>query len=158
MDYTYTVPRGYAHVIPDPRGTGNSEGYDAPETTYTLDLYDTVEWIAAQPWCNGKVGMMGPSSYSIAQILAGLVKPPHLVALRPDENPTGSGEHFSGIYDLLKYHILTGRHGNDSALPAPNYDYTPRPPELVGHPDIAERLAEALAHPVGAPSVVGSAG
>jgi predicted acyl esterase len=144
MNYNYTVPRGYAHVIPDPRGIGNSEGYG---TFGMLDIYDTVEWIAAQSWCNGKVGMMGPSSYSICQIHAGLMKPPHLVALRPDENPAGSGDYFKGIYDLLIYHIFMGRHGNDSAFPAPNYDYTPLPPEKLNLPDIEERLKEALNHP-----------
>ncbi len=144
MNYNYTVPRGYAHVIPDPRGIGNSEGFG---TFGMWDIYDIVEWIAAQPWCNGKVGMMGPSSYSICQIHAGLMKPPHLVALRPDENPVGSGDYFKGIYDLLIYHIFMGRHGNDSAFPAPNYDFTPPPPEKLGLPDIKERLEEALNHP-----------
>lgn len=144
MNYNYTVPRGYAHVIPDPRGIGNSEGYG---TFGMWDIYDTVEWIAAQPWCNGKVGMMGPSSYSICQIQAALMKPPHLVALRPDENPAGSGEYFKGVYDLLVYHIFMGRHGNDSAFPAPNYDYTPPPPAMLSRPDIKERLEEALNHP-----------
>jgi putative CocE/NonD family hydrolase len=144
MNYNYTVPRGYAHVIPDPRGIGNSEGYG---TFGMWDIYDTVEWIAAQPWCNGKVGMMGPSSYSICQIQAGLMKPPHLIALRPDENPAGSGEYFKGIYDLLVYHIFMGRHGNDSAFPAPNYDYTPLPPAMLSRPDIEDRLKEALNHP-----------
>jgi predicted acyl esterase len=144
MNYNYTVPRGYVHVIPDPRGIGNSEGYG---TFGMWDIYDTVEWIAAQPWCNGKVGMMGPSSYSICQIQAGLMKPPHLIALRPDENPAGSGEYFKGIYDLLVYHIFMGRHGNDSAFPAPNYDYTPLPPAMLSLPDIKDRLKEALNHP-----------
>ena len=144
MNYNYTVPRGYAHVIPDPRGIGNSEGYG---TFGMWDIYDTVEWIAAQPWCNGKVGMMGPSSYSICQIQAGLMKPPHLMALHPDENPAGSGDYFKGVYDLLVYHIFMGRHGNDSAFPAPNYDYTPLPPALLSLPDLEDRLKEALNHP-----------
>ena len=144
MNYNYTVPRGYAHVIPEPRGMGNSEGYG---TFGIWDIYDTIEWIAAQPWCDGKVGMMGPSSYSICQIHAGLMKPPHLVALHPDENPTGSGDYFKGIYDLLVYHIFMGRHGNDSGFPAPNYDYSPLPPAMLSFPDIGERLKEALNHP-----------
>jgi predicted acyl esterase len=144
MNYNFTVPRGYAHIIPDPRGIGNSEGFG---TAGTWDVYDMVEWISEQPWCNGKVGMMGPSSYSVYQIHAGLMKPPHLVALHPDENPAGSMDYFKGIYDLLVYHIFMGRHGNDSAFPAPNYDFTPLPPMFLGRPDIKERLAEALNHP-----------
>jgi hypothetical protein len=144
MNFNHIVPRGYAHVIPDPRGIGNSEGFGTPDT---WDIYDTVEWIASQPWCDGKVGMMGPSSYSMSQIRAGLVKPPHLVALRPDENATGSGDYFKGIYDLLVYHIFTGRHGNDAAMPAPNYAFTPMAPMMLSLPDIKERLNEALNHP-----------
>jgi len=144
MNYNDTVPRGYIHVIPDPRGIGYSEGYG---TLGTWDIYDIIEWIAAQPWCNGKIGMMGPSAYSIAQIQVAPLKPPHLVALRPDENPAGTWDYFNGIFDLLPYHIFVGRHGNDSAAPAPNYDYTPLPPCMLSLPDIESRLQEALNHP-----------
>jgi predicted acyl esterase len=144
MNYNFTVPRGYIHVIPDPRGIGNSEGNG---TFSPWDVYDTIEWVAAQPWCSGKVGMMGPSSYSVFQIHAGLMKPPHLVALHPDENPAGSGDYFKGVYDLLIYHIFMGRHGNDGAFPAPNYDFTPLPPSFLNRPDIKARLEEALNHP-----------
>ncbi|MBN2033396.1 MAG: CocE/NonD family hydrolase [Deltaproteobacteria bacterium] len=144
MNYNFTVPRGYAHIIPDPRGIGNSEGFGS---VGMWDIYDMVEWIAVQPWCNGKVGMMGPSSYSVNQIHAGIMKPPHLVALHPDENCAGSGDYFKGIYDLLVYHIFMGRHGNDSAFPAPNYDFTPLPPMFLNHPDIKRRLEDALNHP-----------
>ena len=146
MDFTYTVPRGYIHIIPDPRGIGNSEGLWGDPATM-MDYYDMVEWIAEQPWCNGKVGMMGPSSYSINQVLTGLLKPPHLVALRLDENPAASFDHFYGIYDLLVYHIFMGRHGNDSALPVSNSDATPLPPLSLSLFDIKERLEEALNHP-----------
>jgi hypothetical protein len=144
MNYNYTVPRGYVHVIPDPRGIGNSEGFG---TMGIWDVYDMVEWIATQPWCTGKVGMMGPSSYSVYQIHAGLMKPPHLVALHPDENCAGSMDYFKGVYDLLVYHIFMGRHGNDGAFPAPNYDFTPFPPMFLQRPDLKERLEEALNHP-----------
>jgi len=143
-DYNYTVPRGYAHVIPDPRGVGDSEGFG----TFGLwDAYDIVEWIAAQPWCNGKVGMLGPSSYSASQMHLAPFAPPHLVALHPDENMTGTGDYFTGIFDTLVYHILVGRHGNDSAFVWPNYAYSPPAPLMLGLPDIEERLQEALEHP-----------
>ena len=59
-NYMYTVPRGYAHVIPEPRGIGNSEGVNLFFETYHHpdDIYDIIEWIAAQPWCTGKVGVV----------------------------------------------------------------------------------------------------
>lgn len=135
---------GYVHVIPDPRGHGSSEGFG---TDPTWDTYDIIEWIAAQPWCNGKVGMVGPSSYSISQMKVGVQKPPHLVALRPDENPCGSGDHFTGIFDTLPYHIVVGRHGNDSAWVFPNYPFTMPEPATMALPDIKERMEAALQNP-----------
>jgi predicted acyl esterase len=146
MDFTYTVPRGYIHVIPEPRGVGNSEGYGS-DVPIPFDVYNTIEWIAAQPWCDGRVGMMGPSSYSISQIQTAALKPPHLVALRPDENPCGTWDSFNGVFDLLTFHILTGRHGNDSALPAPNYEFKVKAPRMLSLPDIDKRLEEALNYP-----------
>ena len=104
-DYTYTVPRGFAHVIPEPRGVGASEGdYPTQERIYNpKDIHDIIEWVAAQPWCNGKVGMMGPSSYSRSQlyVAASDELPPHLVAIHPDELPLLAGSYFHGIFDTL---------------------------------------------------------
>ena len=59
-NYMFTVPRGYIHVIPEPRGIGNSEGDSRYSEWIPDDIYDIIEWIAIQPWCTGKVGMMGP--------------------------------------------------------------------------------------------------
>jgi hypothetical protein len=72
--------RGYALVVQDCRGTGGSEGENRPFMTDHLDGYDTVEWVAAQPWSNGKVGMYGGSAMGITSNLAAMMDPPHLVA------------------------------------------------------------------------------
>lgn len=155
-NFMYTVPRGYAHVIPDPRGIGNSEGGEERRNDVDMgllhkrqDIYDLIEWIAEQPWCNGNVGMMGPSSYSIAQIEIGTDPPPHLKALHPDESITGTGDHFHGIFDTMPYHITYGRHGNDSVFPVPNYPYKVRPSKGMDLPseELQARLDEALNHP-----------
>jgi predicted acyl esterase len=154
-NFMYTVPRGYAHVIPDPRGVGNSEGgeertdVDIGLLHKKEDIYDLIEWIAAQPWCNGNVGMMGPSSYAEAQMAVGADPPPHLKALHPDECPAGTGDHFHGIFDTMPYHIMYGRHGNDSVFPVPNYPYKVKRPELLDLPkeELQARLEEALNHP-----------
>jgi len=60
---TYFAERGYAVVYFDVRGTGNSAGssQDIYSDQERRDAYDMVEWIAAQPWCDGNVGMWGMS-------------------------------------------------------------------------------------------------
>ena len=124
-DFTYTVPRGYIHVIAEPRGIGNSQGVNKGDPTLhdNKDIYDTVEWIAAQPWCSGKVVMMGPSSYSRAQLKAGQNPAPHLVCLRPDEAPEPfAGEDFTGMWDPILTNVHAGRHANDQLCPT---SYTP---------------------------------
>ncbi len=77
--------RGYAFVAQDSRGRFKSEGktmaYDTDGWSGGLgDGFDTVEWIATQPWSNGKVGTWGGSALSIAQYLMAGASPPHLVA------------------------------------------------------------------------------
>ncbi|GAY13770.1 CocE/NonD family hydrolase [Mycobacterium sp. shizuoka-1] len=80
----FWVPRGYAHVIANLRGTGGSGGtfgfFDAQERR---DLYDLVEWAAAQPWCDGTVGMIGISYFAMTQLEAAVERPPHLKAIFP---------------------------------------------------------------------------
>lgn len=61
--HRYFAGHGYAAVRVDLRGTGDSGGvlvdeYDAQEID---DALEVIAWIAAQPWCSGKVGMMGKS-------------------------------------------------------------------------------------------------
>ena len=147
-NFNYTVPRGFAHVIVDPRGVGDSEGYGTKPWFNKEDVYDVVEWIAEQPWCTGKVGMIGPSAFSIMQIHAGAVRPPHLAALRCDECGCGTWDYFSGTTEIMApYMIETGGHGNDSPPGVPNYEYTPIAPLMLSDPNIDELLDEAKAFP-----------
>lgn len=77
------VKHGYATVTFDVRGTGNSEG--ATDSVYSdaerQDGYDMVEWAAAQPWCNGNVGMWGISYGAVAALQIAAAAPPHLKAI-----------------------------------------------------------------------------
>ena len=61
--HRYFAGHGYASVRLDVRGTGDSEGLITDE--YTAREHDdgtvAIEWLAAQPWCSGAVGMMGIS-------------------------------------------------------------------------------------------------
>lgn len=71
---------GYAYVVQDCRGRFRSEGDYRPFETDRDDGYDTVEWVAAQDWCNGKIGMTGASAMGITTLLAAIAKPDNLVA------------------------------------------------------------------------------
>lgn len=77
---SFWTRRGYAFVVQDCRGRFKSEGQYRPFLDDHTDGYDTVEWIAAQPWSTGKVGMYGASAMGIVTNLAAMMNPPHLVA------------------------------------------------------------------------------
>jgi putative CocE/NonD family hydrolase len=72
---------GFAVVLQDVRGREDSEGRFAPFRDEGPDGYDTVEWVAAQEWCTGKVGMMGSGYAGWTQWAAARERPPHLTAL-----------------------------------------------------------------------------
>ncbi|MCA9026913.1 MAG: CocE/NonD family hydrolase [Planctomycetaceae bacterium] len=70
--------QGYAFVSQDCRGRFKSKGKYDPFKTDHHDGYDMVEWVAAQEWSNGKVGMLGGSAVGITSNLAATQTPPHL--------------------------------------------------------------------------------
>lgn len=67
--------RGYVIVVQDVRGRNASEGDWYPFRYESLDGYDTVEWAAALPYSNGKVGMFGGSYVGATQFLAAIAQP-----------------------------------------------------------------------------------
>jgi putative CocE/NonD family hydrolase len=79
------VRHGYVLVVADVRGGGASFGtYTGPfSPEETRDAYEITEWIADQPWCNGKVGMFGQSYLGITQFMAASQQPPALAAIFP---------------------------------------------------------------------------
>src|SRR5688572_6598662 len=74
---------GYVVVMQDVRGRYGSEGEFYPFRNEAADGYDTVEWAAALPNSNGRVGMYGGSYVGATQMLAAGAAPPHLVAIHP---------------------------------------------------------------------------
>jgi len=82
-NYEAFVKHGYAIVVEDVRGRGESDGIFKPLEQEGNDGYDTIEWIARQPWSDGKVGMMGGSYLGIVQWKAALLNNPHLKAIFP---------------------------------------------------------------------------
>ena len=93
-DTKFFVSRGYVHVIGSPRGIGKSEGGGSRE----WDCYDLIEWIAAQPWCDGNVGMVGISGFGAEQLAVAKKQPPHLKAIFPFDSRGAYGE-FGGFRD-----------------------------------------------------------
>ena len=76
----YLAERGYAVVQFDVRGTGSSSGFntDIYNEDEIQDGCDMVEWVAAQPWCTGNVGMYGKSYSAVVQWQIATRNPPHL--------------------------------------------------------------------------------
>ncbi|MCJ7709553.1 MAG: CocE/NonD family hydrolase, partial [Chloroflexi bacterium] len=81
----WLAARGFALCRLDVRGTGSSPGIAEGEYTdeQTLDGYDAVEWLAAQDWCSGNVGMWGISWGGFTSIQVAKLRPPHLRAILP---------------------------------------------------------------------------
>ena len=78
----FYVEQGYAYVHLDLRGCGRSGGeFGFLNRAEQLDLYDAIEWAAAQPWSTGKVGSIGQSYYCMTQWFLGALKPPSLVCI-----------------------------------------------------------------------------
>ena len=88
-DPDFWCAKGYAIVHPDPRGIGRSEGDSTMLGTQEgRDGYDLIEWVAQQPWCNGKVAMSGTSYLSFSQWFIAAERPPHLVCTQVTEGLT----------------------------------------------------------------------
>ena len=75
--------RGYVVFLQDVRGRYTSDGDWYPFLHESEDGYDTIEWVAAQPYSNGKVGMFGASYVGATQMLAAIAHPPHLAGICP---------------------------------------------------------------------------
>ena len=83
LDIIRAAQRGYAVVLQDIRGRHSSEGEFYPFVNEASDGYDSIEWVASQSWCNGKVGTFGSSYNGATQWLAASAKPPHLGGIAP---------------------------------------------------------------------------
>jgi putative CocE/NonD family hydrolase len=79
----YFAGHGYVFALVDVRGRGNSGGVFEPFANEVKDGYDVVEWLAKQPWCNGKVAMWGGSYAGFDQWATLKEQPPHLSTIVP---------------------------------------------------------------------------
>jgi predicted acyl esterase len=116
---SYFSQHGYIFVLVDVRGRGNSEGVFEPFAQEPRDGYDIVEFLARQPWCNGKVTMWGGSYAGYDQWTTLKELPPHLATVVP----VAAGHQgvdfpfFKGIwtsYDMQWLTFTSGRTGNSN--------------------------------------------
>ncbi len=106
LPYWDAVAAGYAVVIQNLRGCFDSGGQsglgDVSLAGEGADGYDSVEWIAAQPWCDGNVGTCGGSYMGLLQWITARENPPHLKAIAPWVSGSGGEEpsRHNGIVNL----------------------------------------------------------
>ena len=150
-DIARVVKEDYVHVIGDMRGTGDSGGvmignYNAGGVPQGQDLYDLIEWVAEQPWCDGNVGMTGISYFGSMQVLAAAERPPHLKAIFV------SGGHFDfyettyhgGIMWFMPRAAREGR-GGDSGIAHTNVQS--RMQEIHSPKELKKLVGERLQDP-----------
>jgi putative CocE/NonD family hydrolase len=119
------VDDGYVFVAVDMRGRGDSDGVFTPMVNDATDGHDTIEWVAAQSWCTGRVGMVGVSYEGLSQWWTAKEHPPHLACVVPQAvgaarlGPRWSSD--TGIpsqYWMWWFHLVTGRTMQHSAAPS----------------------------------------
>lgn len=95
----YFAAHGYVFLTIDARGRGNSEGSFTPLLQEANDGPQVVEWLARQPYCNGKVTMWGGSYAGYDQWATAKEFPPHLTTIVPVASPR-PGVDFPGFYNI----------------------------------------------------------
>lgn len=104
----YFARRGYVFAAVDVRGRGTSEGEFEPWRNDGRDGHDVAEWLAKQPFSNGKIGMMGHSYGGRAVWSTIKERPPHLAAAAPiSASYPMYGWHNILTPDLLQWFLLT---------------------------------------------------
>jgi putative CocE/NonD family hydrolase len=130
----YFAGHGYAFVIEDTRGRGDSEGEFDAFFGEGRDGYDTIEWLAGRPWSNGRVGMLGPSYLGAVQWLAARERPPHLSCVAPTAAPGRwfeefpyMGGAFAAALSLAWANEVSGRMDQEDSSEGVNWE------KVLGH-------------------------
>lgn len=127
----YVEEHAYTFVRVDLRGTGRSQGaWSFLDRRDRRDLYELVEWIAEQPWSNGKIGGIGQSYYAMTQWAMASEQPPHLTCIAP----------YDGLADICTFAAHNGGIPStpfltawwvESLRPANERPYNDVPPHLL---------------------------
>ncbi|WP_164847470.1 CocE/NonD family hydrolase [Sphingobium algorifonticola] len=123
---TYFAARGLPFLMVNSRGRGDSDGTFQPFEGDGRDGYDAVEWLAAQPYCNGKVAMWGGSYGGFNQWATARESPPHLATIVPVASPyfgaDAPGRSNIPINYMLQWMLYTkGRTVQTNAFADPGY-------------------------------------
>jgi len=115
----YFAANGYVFLAIDARGRGNSGGEFTPLLQEAKDGHDVVEWLAAQPYCNGKVSMWGGSYAGYNQWATAKEFPPHLATIVPVASPMAGVDfpmrhQMFYSYDMQWLTLVSGRTGQES--------------------------------------------
>lgn len=142
-DPLFYARRGYVHVIASLRGTGKSGGeFDHMRDGTIEDMYDVIEWLAKQPWCDGQVATFGTSYFSMTAKRVAELKPPSLKTIFAPFAVTDQYRQAifpGGIFSYAFHHGWLGNLSNlrmDQSLP-----------ERMGKEVFEKRIQEALEDP-----------
>ncbi|MGE5095691.1 MAG: CocE/NonD family hydrolase [Betaproteobacteria bacterium] len=110
------VPRGYAAVRVDTRGSGKSPGRTDPwSPSEAIDFYDSIEWAGRQSWSNGRVGTSGISYFAMTQWLVAGLKPPSLKAMIPWEGAADMYRDFGYHGGIFSFQFVVNWYNNHMA-------------------------------------------
>jgi predicted acyl esterase len=110
------VPRGYAAVRVDTRGSGKSPGMTDPFSLQeALDFFDAIEWCARQPWCSGRVATMGISYFAMTQWFVANLRPPSLKAIVPWEGAADMYRDFAYHGGIFCFGFVSNWYNNHMA-------------------------------------------
>ena len=108
-DYNFYVRRGYAQIFANVRGTGRSGGlFDHLGDGTIEDIYDVIEWLAQQPWCDGQVATFGTSYFAMTAKRVAELKPPSLKTIFAPFGVTDQYRHaiyHGGIFAFVFHHF-----------------------------------------------------
>jgi hypothetical protein len=148
----YWARRGYACVIQDVRGRWGSEGVYEPFVNEAKDGCETLDWVAAQSWCDGAIGMTGESYYGYTQWAVAASGHPNLKCIAPGD--TAADIYGSWIYNGNAFclstmggwaYVINGTQDYNEFLMDPWHLPLADMPAAAGHPSKA--YSEWMQHP-----------